>query len=92
MDGRITLTTDELAKTLHIWLTVVGQRRPALVRDLWTRKGEAHDAQRIRHARHELARFLAERMAISRWEVTRGETMHDALWEGAERVEARGPG
>jgi hypothetical protein len=87
MDNRVDLTTDELATTLNIWLTIVGQRRPSLLRDLWTRKGEDHNAQRIHGARRELARFLAERMAVSGWAVTRQRTLHDTLWEGAERTE-----
>jgi hypothetical protein len=89
MDKRIDIPTDELTKTLNIWLAIVGQRRPSLLRDLWTRKGEEHDAQRIQHARHELARFLADKFKVSGWVVTRKETMHDTLWEGVERI---GPG
>jgi hypothetical protein len=90
MDNRIDIQTDELTKTLNIWLSIVGQRRPSLLRDLWTRRGEDYDAQRIQHARHELARFLAEQFRISKWTVARPETMHDRLWEGVERIEPGG--
>lgn len=74
---KIRVSTDELAKTFRIWLTVVGQRRPSLLRDLWTRRGEDHDRDKIQHARHELARTLAENLERSRWEVVREEQYQD---------------
>jgi hypothetical protein len=89
MDKRIDVTTEALTRTLIIWLTAAGQRRPSLLRDLWTRRGEEHDAQRIQHARHELARFLAEQFRTAKWRVVRAETMHDRLFAGVDQV---GPG
>mgnify|MGYP003578421915 CR=1 FL=1 len=79
-EPRIVDSTDDLTKTINIWLWVVSQRRPSLIRDLWTRKGEQHDSEKQRHARHELARYIAEKLATARHEVTRLETHHDRLW------------
>ncbi|WP_129791074.1 hypothetical protein [Sphingosinicella sp. CPCC 101087] len=80
-DSRITVSVDELSKSIAIWLTVVGQRRPGLLRDLWTRTGEARDQVKREHARHELARYLAEKLAMSGHEVTRQATGNDALMQ-----------
>src|SRR5688500_5340909 len=82
-DSRISIATEELAKAMGIWLTVVGQRRPALVRDLWTRRDEPADQAKREHARHELARYLAEQMRLSGYEVTRPATASDQAWAGA---------
>ena len=82
-DSRISMATEELAKALAIWLTVVGQRRPALVRDLWTRRDERADQGKREHARHELARYLAEQMRLSGYEVTRQATASDRTWAAA---------
>lgn len=71
MDNRVVISADELTRALLIWLIVLGQRRPALLRNLWTRRGEEHDAAKIEHARRELARHLAEKLIGSGWEVTR---------------------
>ena len=82
---RIRVRLDELAKALTVWLTVAGQKRPALLRDLWTRKDETPDDARRRFARRELGRYLAEKIEVSKWEVTRRATADDAL---AQRVAA----
>ena len=85
---RISIGTDDLAKALAIWLSVVGQRRPALVRDLWTRRDEQADQARRANTRHELARYLAEQMRLSGYAVTRRATAADATWATASGGEA----
>lgn len=68
----------ELERAIRIWLTLLYQRRPAVIRDLWTRRGEEHDGQKIEHARREFARFIAEKMLYSH-HVTRAATSMDAV-------------
>ena len=68
----------ELEKNLRIWMSVLSQRRPSLIRDLWTRRGEDYDATKIEHARHELARYLAEKILFSH-ELTRAEHAMDRV-------------
>ncbi len=82
-ESRISITTEDLAKVLAIWLRVIGQRRAALVRDLWTRRDEPPDQAKREHARHELARYLAEQMRLSGYEVTRRATASDQAWPSA---------
>jgi hypothetical protein len=82
-ESRITVSTADLTKTFNIWLTVIRQRRPSLLRDLWTRRGEEHDGEKIRSAQVELARELAERLKTAKWEVSRNRTSQDAFWETA---------
>lgn len=84
-EPRIVVGTDDLMKTIHIWLTVIGQRRPALIRDLWTRRGEQYDCEKQEHARRELARCLAENFKTAKHEVTRAENNHDRMWRGSEK-------
>jgi hypothetical protein len=86
---RISIATTELAKTLAIWLSVVGQRRPALLRDLWTRRDERADQSKREQARHELAHYLAEQMRLSGYEVTRRATASDLAWAAASESEAQ---
>jgi hypothetical protein len=43
--------------------------KPSLLRDLWTRRGEEHDAARIGHARRELARKILYVYTLTRAEV-----------------------
>lgn len=69
-ESRISIGPAELASNIIIWLKVLGQRRPSLLRDLWTRRGEEYDAVRIEHARHELARHLADKLLYAH-ELTR---------------------
>lgn len=68
---RITVTLAELATNIRIWLVVFGQRRPAVLRDLWTRRGEEYDRAKIEHARTELANHLAGRILYGSHELTR---------------------
>jgi 6-phosphogluconolactonase/glucosamine-6-phosphate isomerase/deaminase len=69
-ESRISIGVAELAQNIAIWLKVLGQRRAAVVRDIWTRRGEEYDAARIEHARHALARYLAEKILYAH-ELTR---------------------
>ncbi|WP_114951531.1 hypothetical protein [Sphingosinicella terrae] len=80
-ESRTSLSTEELAKTLVIWLKVLGQRRSAVLRDLWTRRDERPDQTKREHAQLELARYLAEQMRLSGYEVTRKATQLDAYRE-----------
>lgn len=75
---RVAVTVDELARNIRIWLAVLGQRRPSLLRDLWTRRGEDHDGPKIEHARHEFARHLADRILNGSHELTRDAVAHEA--------------
>lgn len=75
----IRVTPAELALTLCIWLTVIGQRRPDILRNLWTRRGEDYDREKIEFARTELARTIVENLERAHWQVMREETMHDQL-------------
>ena len=84
-ESRITVSTADLIKTFNIWLSVIRQRRPDMIRDLWTRRGEDYDGPKIRAAQHELARELAERLHTATWQVSRQPTSQDAFWQ-AERA------
>jgi hypothetical protein len=75
--SKIRVPTDELAKSFRIWLNVIAQRQPSILRDLWTRKGEQKDSEKIAFARDRLAKTLADNLALARWQVMRNETMHD---------------
>lgn len=77
-ESRIIISTEDLAQTFDIWLTVIRQRRAAMIRDLWTRRGEDYDGSKIKNAQRELARELAERLKTAKWQVTRESTMQDA--------------
>lgn len=70
---RITLTRDEVAHTLAIWLAVAGQKHPHMIRDLWTRKDEYADDAKRQLARRSLADFLAAKLEIAKHQVTRGD-------------------
>lgn len=37
-ESRIIISTADLIKTFNIWLSVIRQRRPDMIRDLWTRR------------------------------------------------------
>jgi hypothetical protein len=73
---KIRVSTDELTITFRIWLAVLGQRQPSILRDLWSRKDEEYDREKIALARGRLARILAENLERSRWQVAREETTH----------------
>ena len=65
---------------LSVWLAVVGVKQPWLLRDLWTRRGEAKDTARSDAAREALAEHLAEKFEISKHEVTREESGKKGLF------------
>jgi hypothetical protein len=83
-ESRHIVDVPELAKNLRIWLSVLSQRRASLLRDLWTRRGEEYDSTKIEHARHELARYLAEKILYSH-ELTRAAHAMDEV-EAANRA------
>jgi len=76
----IRISPAELMQALQIWIAIIGQRQPSLLRDLWTRRGEDHDSRKIDAARRELGRALAQRFETANWEVMREETNHDVIW------------
>lgn len=84
-ESRVIVSTADLIKTFNIWLSVIRQRRPDMIRDLWTRRGEDYDGEKIRTAQRELARELAERLHTAKWQVSREPTSQDAIWQ-AERA------
>lgn len=70
---RIRISREELAKTLSVWLAVVGIKHPWMLRDLWSRRNEPRDHAQREAARRALADHLAAKFEISRHEVTRHE-------------------
>jgi hypothetical protein len=84
-ESRHIVDVPELATNLRIWLSVLSQRRASLLRDLWTRRGEDYDATKIEHARHELARYLAEKILYGSHELTRTAHAMDEV-EAANRA------
>ena len=87
--ARIRIARDELAQFIRIWLTVVGIKRPSLLRDLWTRKDEAKDEARRDQARRSLAEHIVDQIHISGFEVTRHDK--DAVNLVAERPDECSP-
>ena len=77
---RIRISREELAKTLSVWLAVVGIKHPWMLRDLWSRRAEPRDHAQREAARRALADHLAARFEMSRHEVTREEGGHTPLF------------
>jgi hypothetical protein len=88
-ESRITVEVPELEKNLLIWFSVLAQRRPSLLRDLWTRRGEEYDATKIEHARHELASYLAAKILYAH-ELTRAAVPMDEVGAENRAIEAQG--
>jgi hypothetical protein len=82
---RVLVTAAELASNIRFWIAVLGQRRPSILRDLWTRRGEEYDGPRIERARRDLAEHLAEKILYAA-ELTRAAQCQDAF--GAEIIPA----
>lgn len=89
-DSRVIVGVPELEKNLRIWFSVLAQRRPSLLRDLWTRRGEEYDATKIEHARHELARFLAEKILYGSHQLMRDAVPQDAVDAENRAIKAQG--
>ena len=89
-ESRVTVEIPELERNLLIWLSVLSQRRASVLRDLWTRRGEDYDKARIEHARHELARFLAEKILYGGHRLTRNAVPMDAVNAENRAIEAQG--
>lgn len=77
----IRVTPEQLELTFRLWLRIIGQRQPSLLRDLWSRRGDEYDAEKIERAKREFARVLTQRFLTANWEVMREETAQDHLWE-----------
>ena len=75
---RIIIARADLETSLTVWLATAGIDRPAVIRDMWTRKDEQRDQVRRDAARRGLAAYLAEHIVMAKWEVTRP-------WVGADR-------
>ncbi len=78
--ARIRVTREELAKTLSVWLAVVGIKDPWILRDLSTRRGEAKDNAKRDLARRALADHLARKFDESKHDVTREDPGTDGLF------------
>jgi hypothetical protein len=76
----IRLTPADAMKTFQIWLSITRQRQPNLLRDLWTRRGEAFDRVKEEAALRELARLLAQRIETAKFELYRQEGSQDFIW------------
>ncbi len=76
--ARIRVTREELAKTLSVWLAVVGIEDPWILRDLSTRRGEPKDKRDL--ARRALADHLAHKFDESKHDVTREDSGTEGLF------------
>jgi hypothetical protein len=81
----IRVTPDQLELTFRLWLKIIGQRQPSLVRDLWTRKGDEYDKDKLERTRREFARVLTQRFLTAGWDIMREETAQDHIWEAERR-------
>ena len=84
---QICVSPAELAQTFRIWLRVLRQRRPDILRELWRRGSEPRDQQKEVFACAELAREITERLQINKWEVTREATPQEEM-QGYEVLKA----
>lgn len=89
-ESRVIVEVPELEKNLRIWFSVLAQRQPSLLRDLWTRRGEDLDREKIEHARQELARFLAEKILYGSHQLTRAAVSLDEVHAENRAIEAQG--
>lgn len=87
----IRVTPEELEQAFQLWLIIMGQRQPSLLRDLWTRKGDEYDAPKLERTRREFARVLTQRFLTAGWEVMRDETMHDVIWREIDEKQLKLP-
>ncbi len=78
--ARIRVTREELAKTLSVWLAVVGIKDPWILRDLSTRRGEPKDNAKRDLARRALADHLAHKFDESKHDVTREDPGTEGLF------------
>jgi hypothetical protein len=69
-ESRVVVEREELETNLRIYLSVLGQKHPHVVRDLWTRRGEEYDRDKIQRAREQFATFVGERLYRA-YEMTR---------------------
>lgn len=81
----IRVDPDQLELSFRLWLKIIGQRQPSLLRDLWTRRGDEYDLDKLERTRRELARVLTQRFLTAGWEVIRQETAQDHIWEMERR-------
>ena len=51
----------------------MGQRQPSLLRDLWSRRGDEYDRDKLERTRREFARVLTQRFLTAKWGVMREE-------------------
>ncbi len=78
--ARIRLTREELARTLAVWLAVVGIKHPWILRDLATRRGEGDDSPKRDLARRALADHLAHKFDEAKHDVTREDPGTEGLF------------
>jgi len=78
--GMIRVEKEQLEQTFRLWLTIIGQRQPSLLRELWSRRGDEYDHEKLERTRQEFARVLT-RFVTAGWEIMREETAQDSIWE-----------
>ena len=69
----IRIEPPELEKALLIWIGIMGQRQPSLLRDLWSRRGDEYDRDKLDRTRREFARVLTQCFLTAKWNVLREE-------------------
>ena len=65
------VTAAEIETDIAVWLATAGVDRAGMIRDLWTRKDETHDQAKRQAARRALASYLAQKIAMARWQIAR---------------------
>jgi len=86
-ESRIIIERAELEKNLRIYVNVLGQKHPHVIRDLWTRRGEEYDSAKIERAREQFAAFVGERLYRA-YEMTRPMDNMDEIAAYNRTVEA----
>lgn len=87
----IRVTPAELEQTLRLWLRIIGQRQPNLLRDIWSRRGDEYDATKIERAKRKFARVLTQRFLTAGWDVMRPETSSDEWFRDLDEKQLRLP-
>ena len=81
----------ELEAAIFIWLKIIGQRQPHLIRDLWTRRGDDYDAGKIEKTKREFARVLTQRFLTANWDVMRPKTPQDEWFRDLDEKQLKLP-
>lgn len=87
----IRVTDEELQQTFLLWLRIIGQRQPHLLRDIWSRRGDEYDAAKIEKAKREFARVLTQRFLTAGWDVMRPERPQDEWFRDLDEKQLKLP-